>query len=414
MSKQSKVQVDENAILEIIKSKNVHTFFQPVVSIPTKSIIGFEVFSRGGGGDVCILNPSMLFHDDLKPELKVSVDRLCREKAFEQFKPIYDGHKDMLLFVNISPDILAHIEISAMVLKHQVEGIGIDFDKVVIECPLNRATSREFEEFVAQYKELGFKIGLDNCYVDDSFCQVISRIEPDFVKVNPGFYAKEERKAYSAKALEVVIEMADHVGGMVIAQGVESEEDSIRLLSAGVHLQQGYYYTKDEDAKIGDPAKSFSQKIIASYDKYRKVKGELVKRKKERFEVTFKTVSSICSKFANMPEDKFEDAAKILVRNLDDVISVFVVDDAGEQITHRFHVKATGDKNRSAKIMGAEKGVDHSVRDYIMYLDMGYERFITRPFISPYTGEETCIISKPFYNSEGLRYVVCIEMPYPG
>ncbi|MBI9080562.1 MAG: EAL domain-containing protein [Pseudodesulfovibrio sp.] len=414
MSKQSEVQIDEQAILEIIKTKNVHTFFQPVVSITTKSIIGFEAYSRGGGGGVCVLDPAMLFHDELKPELKVNVDRLCREKAFEQFKPIYDGHQDMCLFVNISPEILPHVETGSMVLKHQVASMDIDFDKVVIECPLNKATTLEVEKFSSAYKELGFRICLDNCSADDSFGQIVSRIEPDFVKVNQTFYAKDERKDYSAKALDMVVEVVGRVGGMVIAQGVESEDDSIRLLTAGVHLQQGYYYTKDENVQTGDPAKMFFQKIIATYDKYRMVKGELVKRKKERFELSFKAVSSICSKFANLPEDKFEGAATVLVRNLDDVISVFVVNDAGEQITRRVHVKPAGNINLSARVMGVEKGVDHSVHDYIMYLDMGYEKFVTRPFLSPYTGEETCIISKPFYNREGLRYIVCIEMPYPG
>jgi len=414
MSDQSKTPVDEKAVLEILKSKNVHTFFQPVVSISTKSIVGFEAFSRGGGGDVCVIDPAMLFHDDLKPELKVDVDRLCREKAFEQFKPIYGGHKDMLLFANISADILPHVETGSKVLKHQVASMDIDPGNVVIECPLCRSDSKEMVEFAKMYKEFGFKISLDSCDVDDSFSQAISTIEPDFVKINPTFYAKAARKDYSTKALESVIEVVDRVGGAVIAQGVESEEDSIRLLTAGVHLQQGYYYTKDENDKTGDPARMFLQKIVDTYDKFKKVKVQLIKRKKERFDATFKNVASICSKFAGMPEDKFEDAAKVLVRNIDDVVSMFVVDEGGEQITNRIHVKATGNKNRSAKILGSEKGVDHSVCDYVMYLDMGYEKFVTRPFISPYTAEETCIISKPFYNSEGLRYVVCIEMPYPG
>lgn len=406
--------LDENAILEIVKSKNVHTFFQPVISISTKSIIGFEAFSRGGGSGVCVIDPKMLFHKDLKPDLKVDVDRLCREKAFEQFKPINNGHKGMLLFMNVSPDILPHVEVGSKVLKHQVASLDIDPANIVIECTLGRSDSHEVEQFVHVYKEFGFKISLDNCSVDDSFSQIITRLQPDFVKINRSFYAKDGRKDYSAKALESLVEVVDRVGGTVIAQGVEDEDDSIRLLTSGVHLQQGYYYTKDENARTGDPAKMFFKKIIATYDKFKKVKHELVRRKKERFEITFRAVSSVCGKFASLSESRFEETCKIIVRNVEDVTSMFILDEVGEQITIRVHVKPVEGKGKSSQILGAEKGVDHSICDYFMYLDMGYEKFVTKPFVSPYTGEQNCIISKSFYNSEGLRYVVCVEMAYPG
>lgn len=406
--------VNEQAVLDIIKAKNVHTYFQPVISVPTKSIVGFEAFSRGGGGDVCVIDPKMLFHNDLSPELKIDVDRLCREKAFEQFKPIHANHKQMLLFVNIDVNILPHVEIGSEVLKNQIASMGIIPENVVLECPLNCIDVQNVLEFSVMYRELGFKICLDNCCVDDSFSQAMSIMKPDFVKACRTFFAEGERKDYSTKALEALISVADKNGAMVIGQGVECEDDSIRLLTSGVHLQQGYYYTKDEDATTGDPAKMFFQKIIATYDKYKKVKQELVRRKKERFSNTFKTVTSICSKFSNMPEDRFEDACKTLVYNTDAVISMFVLNSEGVQITPRSHVRLTGGKQVAANLLGSDVGVDHSVRDYVLYLDMGYEKFVTTPFSSPFTGENACIISKPFYNKEGQRYVVCIELPHPG
>jgi len=414
MSGQQKTKFDENAVLEIIKSKNLNTFFQPVVSISTKSIVGFEAYSRGGGGNVCVLDAKMLFHEDLKAELKVDVDRLCRESAFKQFKPIYSGHKSMLLYVNVCPDILPHVDLESRFLKYQVDSMGINFANVVIECTLSRANTSEFAEFAAAYRDFGFKISLDNCSIDDSFSQVVSRVAPDFVKVNRTFYASKERKDYSAKSLDAMVEVVDRAGGVVIAQGVEDEDDSIRLLTAGVHLQQGYYYSKDEDHKTGDPAKMFFRKIIDTYEKFRRLKRELVKRKKERFDISFKAVGSVCSKLSALPEDRFEDACKTIVRNIEAITSIFVVNETGEQITMRAHVRPTGKKGKSAKILGSEKGVDHSISDFVMYLNMGYEKFVTRPFVSPYTGEEVCIISKSFYNSEGLFYVACLEMPYPG
>jgi len=407
------IQVDEKAVLDILQSRNISTFFQPVVSISTKSIVGFEAFSRGGGGDVCIIDPQLLFHDALTPNTKVEVDRLCREKALRQFKPISNNHKDMLLFLNVNSEILPYVEAGSEVLKEQVAALGLDFSSVVIDCNLKQAEGEAFEAFARLHMDFGFQLSLENCSIGDPFSLTLPRLKPDFVKIDSSFFSNGQQKEYSPKLLEALIDIADRAGAVVVAQGVETEEESIRLLTAGVHLQQGYYYTKDEGAKTKDPAKMFFDKIVGSYEKYKEEKRTLVQSRKNRFSNTFQNVASICSKFASLPEGRFEEACKTLVHNVQDVVSMFVLNSAGIQVTARYHVR-TQRGTASSKVVGTAKGVDHSMQDYVLYLDMGYEKFVTRPFLSHYADVETCIISRPLYNSEGQRFIVCTELPYPG
>lgn len=406
------VPVDEKIVQEIINSRSVHTFFQPVISISTKSIIGFEAFSRGRGGTTEV-EPCQLFHCDLKPNTKIDVDRLCREKSLGRFKTIHDAHKGMLLFMNVNADILPLVEVGSEVLKRQVADMGIAPSSVVIESPLHSSGFKECEEFARLHKEYGFKLCLDNCSADESVCQALFRLRPDFIKINGSFFAEETRKEYSSKALEMMLKMAEEIGATVIAQGVEKEDDSIRLMTAGVHLQQGYYYTKDEDKTSGDPAKMFFKKIIDTYDKFVLIRRAMVKRKKGRFESIVSTVSSACSKFAAISENKFEEGCKTVVRNADSVVSLFVLGESGVQLTSRVHMRSPDGRLKSSKVLGFEKGVDHSIKDYILYLNMGYEKFVTKPFLSPYTGETVCFVSRTFYNSEGLRYILCVEILYP-
>ncbi len=111
-----------------------------------------------------------------------------------------------------------------------------------------------------------------------------------------------------------------------------------------------------------------------------------------------------------MPEDRFEDGCKSLVNNVDNAISMFVLDNTGEQITTRAHARNTSGTTNSDSILGTQQGVDHSVQDYVMYLDMGYDKYVTQSFCSPFTGEAACIISRAF-STRKLRYMVCVEMP---
>lgn len=413
MSELSTIQVDENAVLEVLRTKNVHTYFQPVVSLVGKSIIGFEAFSRGAGEGNAVVAPETLFHQDLSSDSKVNVDRLCRERALAQFKSIHEKHKNMLLFLNINSEILPHVEVKSLVLKRQVASMDIDMGSVVIECPLSTAGQEDVVRFAARYKELGFKLCLDNCGVDDAFGQILPAIRPSFVKIRPDLYAEGMADENSLQILKSLVELTGRMGAMVIAQGVETEEDSIRLLTAGVHLQQGYYYTKEEGAQEGDPAEAFFRKILNTHEKYKKVGRDLVRQKKMRFEAMFRIVGLVCSKLSNLGEDRFEESCRVLAQSGKGIISLFVLDERGRQITSRLHVKGDG-PGFSSTVLGSAKGVDHSVHDYFMYLDMGYEKFVTQPFVSLFTGETGCLISRPIYNSEGGRYVVCVEVPHLG
>jgi EAL domain-containing protein (putative c-di-GMP-specific phosphodiesterase class I) len=416
MTGKTTLLADEKAVRAILESKCVYTFFQPVVCLSTKRIVGFEAFSRGGAAGAGAVGPAVLFHDALSPELKLGMDQLCREKSLSQYKSIHDSHREKLFFLNVNPDILEQGERSEMI-RAQVAGLNIDPASVVIELPLSRVIVGFIEEFVRLYREFGFKVCLDNCGVDDPFCLAISRIKPDFIKINRSFFAKASLKDYSARLLEDMQEVADRYGAMVIGQGVEVEDDSIRLLSAGVHLQQGYFFTKDEQAPNEDPAKLFMRKIMVTHDKYKSARREMVRRRKDRFDATFKVVGAVCAKLSNLSATRFDDACKTLVRNLDLVVAMFVVDETGEQITAQAHVRPVTCHARAMGMSGGVgfgKGVDHSMRDSVMYLELGYEKFVTRPYISPFTGEQVCLISRPFYNNEGVRYIACIELAYPG
>ena len=338
-------------------------------------------------------------------------DRLCREKAIEKFKPIHDAHKNIFLHLNVNEAILPLLDFDNLTLPDQLESMGVDPRSVVVESRNVLADTELLAQLFDMFRGLGIKLCLDGCAVDDSFNYAITKGKPDFVKVTRSFFGETERAGYSQKTLEALISVADQVGASIIGQGVETEDESIRLLLSGVDLQQGYYYTKGESRQPVDPAKIFMEKIVETHDKYRKVKKRLIRKKKERVVETFKDVSAICSKLSNTSEVRFEEGCKTLVRTVDGVISLFVLDDQGKQITSRVR---TVPARRSSALLRLTKGAEHSTEDYFVYLDIGYEQFVTPPFASPFTDVQACLISRAFYNTQGGRFVACVEVPYPG
>ncbi|EGB15970.1 diguanylate phosphodiesterase [Pseudodesulfovibrio mercurii] len=403
MAEQAERKVDEQTIREILNSGDVTAFFQPVVSITTKSIIGFEVFSRAGRDSG--VGSDALFNEGLSPDITVEVDRLCRARALEQFKPIHAAHDRLLLFLNINPKIFPQVGKGSMVVADQARAAGIDPANVVLECPMNTPYLDAIEHYSGLVREAGFSTCFDNCAVDHPFSYSLNRVRPGYVKINRSFFAPEDGDENAGRTLEAFMSLARRVGCVVVAQCVESEEESLRLLEAGVNLQQGYYYTKEDEDRSNDPARLFFDKVAATHDKYKALKHRQVRGKKELYGDIFRTATAICNKLANLTEDRFEEGCRSLVQGRKGVISLFVVDDRGVQVTRRIH---TGKSAGAAG--GTGKGADLSAEDYVLYLDMGYDRFVTPPFLSPYTGGRACLVSRPFFSLSGLRYTACMEM----
>lgn len=405
---------NEELVRNIISTKDVSTYFQPVVSITTKSIVGFEAFSRGGGGTgVCPIAPHMLFDHDLSPQVQLDIDRLCREKALEQFRRISQSHKGLLLYVNMNPDILAHVDLQEKFLSHQVVGMGIDPTSVVMECPMNKDCLELLAQFRNVYCNLEFKMCLDDCALNSPFSYIASQLRPHFIKINRTFFGNEEHRTNTMLTLESLCRLAGRLGISLIAQGVENEEESLRLLMAGVHLQQGYYYTKDQHDKDGDPARSFLKKIVTTHDRYKKMKRDAAQHKKERFSTIFRDVTHICGRISGIHESQFDDACAKLIHTIENILSIFVLDGDGVQITERAHVPTDRTAVISGSILNTYRGAEHSAQDYVMNLDMGYTRYVTPQFLSPYSGQDACLISTRVFNDEGKRYTVCIEVIYP-
>ncbi|WP_147819253.1 sensor domain-containing phosphodiesterase [Salidesulfovibrio onnuriiensis] len=400
-----------------VSPENIITLFQPIVSIPTRGIIGFESFSEGRepetGKSIEAIRLVESFPD---PDLQLKVDRQCRERALEQFKPILAQHKAMLLFLWLNVGILSNKKADPLFLEKQVEQVGIPPKNVCIELPVSVAVKMP-PKVLEHYRAKGYGLCIIDLSTSDAFLEAFVRLRPNFVKLGRSFYTGPEKR-YRAKMLDGLLDLSETVGFSVIGQGVEQQQESIGLLRSRVFLQQGTYYVKDKpeekySAKGEDPVKMFYGKIVETFRLFRENRRKEILARKSTFETLQQEVRRYISRLCNEHEPVMEVVLASLFRNRDRAISMFVLNKNGIQVTGRLHVKSPRGEVCHRPPRGEAKGMDHSMRDYFLYIEMGYDRFVTRPFVSPYTEEEVVIIALPFYNAEDRMFVLCVEMPYP-
>ena len=412
MTDQARKAADEHVIKTLLSLKKVTAFFQPIISIAAKGVIGFEAFARPVD-EYSSIDPRMLFDGGLGADVMLEMDRLCRMTALQQFKAIHDRHKGMLLFLKTSAGSLPHLEVDKLQLEEELKEAGVDLSAVVQELPLVVDRMEDSVPLFEKLRKMGGKVCLDGCSLKAPVSYALNLFKPDFVKLNRSFFA-EGAASHSVATLSGTIQQANLLGAQVIGLGVENEEESVRLLSAGVHLQQGYFYSKNEDTKPDDTPKLLLEKIVTVGKRFLERKQEGVRRAREGFANALSRAGKIAIKLSNMPESRFGEACRVLVATENGPLSVFVLNDKGVQITERPCAETTCVFDKSGAIYGSQRGTDHSSKDYALYIEMGYNQFVTPPFTSLVNGQEACLICKPFYNAQGERYTMCVEMEYPG
>ncbi len=396
----------------ILETGKVQAFFQPVVSIQEKSILGFESFARGIAGDEQeVVKACVLFDSNIDVDTQLKIDRLCRNTALKQFQSIYQAHKNVLLFLNINVTALQSETVEESFLLDMIKGYGYDPRHIVIEVEEDKISENSSLELLKFHKEHGFKFSIDNVGSSGLGLDKMFLLKPDFIKVSRDLFMDIKEKPYKAAMLETLKKAAEELGCALVGKGVEVEEEAFILLEADITHQQGFFYTKTKgDDSDKSPLEIFQEKITHVHNRYRERIAQSITNKKEMFESYNKLSSKIMFKLEGATAKEFPELMKRICTNIKELTGMFILDSTGQQLATRMTKVSTPDGKTVLK--ETSRNTNHSIKDYVLYLEMGFEKFVTPPFVSPLTKNRHTIISRRFFNNEGGAYIICVEFPY--
>lgn len=395
------------AIEKVLADEQIAIFFQPVVSVRGKAILGFEAFSRSIGGEGARLDAQDLFSQPWDAELRLRLCRLCRRKALEAFRPIAERHQQMILFLNVDGLGVAAAEKPGH-LAAICEAMGLSGRRVAIELQRPGLGSPEVARFVQFYRERGFKLSVDAMDGLSAPTEEIHVLKPDYIKIDRSSYTDVEGKEFKRDMVAALCRLAARMGGVVVAKNVETEEEAARLLEWGVNHQQGYFYTKDKDCQEKDPIKAFLIKVEEVNRRYREYAQTEVAAKRRRFEDFHKTMRKVSGKMGESIAPDFGVMAERFAQAEESLLCVYVLDNNGVQKTPRAFKRSLVE---DAPLLGPERGrgEDLGIRDDVVHLNSGFDKYVSPQFISPHARVSACTVSARFYNRENVPYILCLE-----
>lgn len=225
---------------EILKNNLLQTFFQPIISLDSGEIFGYEALTRGPEGP--LRAPLALFSEAKRYNRLAELDSLCRNNILRR---AHEQKLGGMLFINIDPSaVFHHMETPSGLLRAKEEGyaenrIVLEFTMTEDLCQFN-----SFVDLVQGLKQRGYRIACDNMVPGNTAFLSLHNLRPDFIKID---LSKTDDAAAAIQQSTHTIAQLAHA--QVIAVGVHTVEQLRALADSGILYAQGNFLA--EPAEIG-------------------------------------------------------------------------------------------------------------------------------------------------------------------
>ncbi|MDH0141168.1 bifunctional diguanylate cyclase/phosphodiesterase [Aquipseudomonas alcaligenes] len=256
-----------SALESILAHGDLHSLFQPIVSLSERRILGYEALTRGPSNSP-LHAPLALFSVARNVGRLSELELLARKSACRHFRGQQLSGK---LFLNVSPESLLESSHQPGRTLKLLQDVGIPPDQVVIELT-EQAPIEDFgllDTALHHYRAMGFSIALDDLGAGYSSLRLWSELRPDYVKIDRHFIDGIHQDAVKREFVGSILKMARASRAQVIAEGIELAEELATLIEMGVDLVQGYLLCRPQEQPPRD-----AQKLLPRLDNLAPVLGE--------------------------------------------------------------------------------------------------------------------------------------------
>src|SRR5579859_1933116 len=187
VAEKEKKPMPETDLIALIEQKSVAAFYQPIISIKKKSVVGIEAVSRGiDTGNRRLIEPEELYPMSFEKNKALDLDRLFRLKGLEGYAEIEAKIPGLILFLNLESGILTDEVVGSGHLLKIVRQLGLNPSLITIELSQSAGMDiHSVKRFAEIHRGNGFLIGLEDITATRTCLDQILHISPDVIKINP-------------------------------------------------------------------------------------------------------------------------------------------------------------------------------------------------------------------------------------
>jgi diguanylate cyclase (GGDEF)-like protein/PAS domain S-box-containing protein len=245
--KRLRLETDLRRALELGEFR-VH--YQPIVSLQSGKIVGFEALSRWQRPEGLLL-PAHFIQIAEETGIIVPMNRLVLREAGLQLRAWHSQFPcdpPLTMSVNITPKEFAQPDLADQIGTILVE-VGIHPSSISVEITetIAMADPQRSSQVLSELKALGVHISIDDFGTGYSSLSRLQGFPVDTLKIDRIFISKIDTASETNEIVRVIITLAHNLGLKVIAEGAETAEQVSLLQELKCEFVQGYFFARPGD-----------------------------------------------------------------------------------------------------------------------------------------------------------------------
>jgi EAL domain-containing protein (putative c-di-GMP-specific phosphodiesterase class I) len=248
-----------------LQSNQFRLHYQPIVSLATRTLAGFEALIRWYHPDQGVVPPMSFIPVAEETGLIVPIgawvlQEACRQMA--EWNAAYRMDPPLYMSVNLSAkqfveeDVLSHIESA-------IQQSGIDPQQLKLEITESAVLENQdgAAAVLQRIKQGGVRVSLDDFGTGYSSFSYLHQLPYDTLKIDRSFVSRIGEAGENSEIIHAIIVLAHNLRMDVVAEGVETAGQAAQLRNMWCEYAQGYFFAKPMEAEAAG-------QLIASYPQW--------------------------------------------------------------------------------------------------------------------------------------------------
>jgi diguanylate cyclase (GGDEF)-like protein len=236
----------ESTLYNAIENEELFLNFQPQLDLKTNHISGVEVLLRWQNPNLGIISPTKFIPLAEETGLILSIGKWVLETACIQGKKWHDlGYQNLIIAVNVSgkqfqqEDFIEQVKIILDKTKFNPEYLELEITESILMQDFDQT-----EFIVNELSNLGVKFSLDDFGTGYSSFSYLKKFPFHIIKIDQSFVTDLAINKQDQALVTAIITLAKGYNMMVVAEGVETENQKAFLKNLKCDLIQGWLVSK--------------------------------------------------------------------------------------------------------------------------------------------------------------------------
>ena len=235
----------EQGLRHAVEHQELMLYYQPVVALPGRQIIGVEALVRWQHPENGLVSPARFIPVAEESGLIEAVGRWVLHAACQQGAAWHrQGHPNLTVAVNVSVRQMA-AENFIQDVTEALEGSG--FTPQFLELEITESLLQELElsrRVLWQLRSMGIRIAVDDFGTGFSSLSYLKHLPLDRIKIDQSFVRDLPGNANDMAIVRAIIGLSKTLEMEVTAEGIETEAQLAFLCAQGCPMGQGYLFAR--------------------------------------------------------------------------------------------------------------------------------------------------------------------------